>query len=57
MKIESEQVLEEMRKTDEWRIAKEDDIGFASHSFSQRVERVTLIADADPVAVDGSPEG
>ena len=53
MKLESEKVLEEMRKTDEWRIAKEDDIGFASHSFSQRVERITWIADIDPVVVNG----
>jgi hypothetical protein len=44
-----------MRKTDEGRIAKEDDIGFASHSFSQRVERFTWIADTDPVVVDAYP--
>lgn len=53
MKLESEEVLAEMRNAEEWRIAKEDDIGFASHSFSQRVERITWIADIDPVVVNG----
>lgn len=49
MKVESDEVLERMRTTNEWRIAKEDDIGFASHSFSTRVERLTWITDIDPV--------
>jgi hypothetical protein len=53
MKLESEEVFADLRNAEEWRIAKEDDIGFASHSFSQRVERITWIADIDPVVVNG----
>lgn len=49
MKWESEEAIEALRGTEEWRIAKDDDIGFASHSFSCRVARVTWIADSETV--------
>ena len=54
MTLESEDVLEHLRGTEAWRIAKDDDIGFASHSFSQRVQRVTWIPDPGPVVVADS---
>lgn len=49
MKWESQEAIDALRGTDQWRIAKEDDLGFASHSFSSPVTRVTWIADPEPV--------
>jgi hypothetical protein len=46
--------LEGMRKTERWRIAKEDETGFASRS--QRVERITWVSHADPVVVNAYPK-
>ncbi|OUS91357.1 EthD domain-containing protein [Rhodococcus sp. NCIMB 12038] len=47
MKWESQEGLDALRGTDAWEIAKADDIGFASHSASCRVERVTWIKDPE----------
>ena len=48
MQLESEDALDKQRTTENWRIAKEDDIGFASHSVCYRVTRVPWILDKNP---------
>ena len=42
-----------MRNINEWSIAKEDDIDFASHAFSTGFEQPTWIADIDPALAFG----
>lgn len=53
IKFESEAAIEAVKGTPEWREAKLDDPGFASHSPSYPVERFTWIPDPDPVTVYG----
>lgn len=48
IQFESEEALESLRGTDEWRAAKLDDIGFVSNSVSYRVERFPWVPEREP---------
>lgn len=56
IKFESEEAIEALRGTPEWRAAKLDDIGFVGNSVAQRVTRMTWIPDPEPVQAYPTPE-
>lgn len=56
IKFESQQALESLKGTPEWKAAKLDDVGFVGNSVAQRVERFPWIPDREPVEPYPTPE-